>query len=576
MFSRLLTWLPLLAGSAALSGRLSRAVLGGFLAFCFATSDIGQLGQLAHGDFQAAFTLRSASAYTPSSPEVREMVSRAMKYLEHGHHEELGGDCLVGLVWVKDGKGENHPAVAKAVKRCQEAIASGNVTDKGSQAMYSTGMALIFLCELDPVKYRREIDFLFSFMLKRQMPGGGWSYPSYNTGDTSQTQYAVLSLWTAKNAGLNVPIDAVDRVAGWLLRTQDPAGGYGYQGNDSMGNGRTPQSGVTLSLTAAGLGSLYIAAEVAGLAAGPSGNESTGLPPALRLVPAEGPAGAKRVEPRNSKLNAGVLQQSWALGNRFFDGNFRIGGDFPFQAYYMYALERYMGFRELAEGTDEKEPKWYNDGVQLLMKAQKNDGSFGLAGHYDATIDTCFGVLFLTRSTKKAIAKNVAGDGTLTGGKGLKGNMANARVKDGKVIAPPEKGAVDDLVSILDDPRNPDVDGLAEFPDGWLADLTPAKLAPQLDRLKRLVFAEKFEVRLVAVRALGRSGDYDCVPALIYALTDPDVRVVRAANDGLRFICRKIEGYSLPDRFTETDRQGLIKRWKDWYKSVNPAAVFLD
>ena len=55
-----------------------------------------------------------------------------------------------------------------------------------------------------------------------------------------------------------------------------------------------------------------------------------------------------------------------------------------------------------------------------------------------------------------------------------------------------------------------------------------------------------------------------------------DVRVVRAANDGLRFICRKIEGYSIPEKYSETDRQGLIKRWKDWYKSVNPAAVFLD
>jgi len=83
-------------------------------------------------------------------------------------------------------------------------------------------------------------------------------------------------------------------------------------------------------------------------------------------------------------------------------------------------------------------------------------------------------------------------------------------------------------------------------------------------------------VRLVAVRALGRSADYDSIPSLIYALTDPDPKIVRASNDGLRFIARKIEGYSLPDKYTENDRQGLIKRWKDWYKSVDPAAIFLD
>lgn len=518
---------------------------------------------------------QSAWGYTPSSPEVRAAVQRAMKFLESAHHEELGGDCLVALTFVKDGKGDNHPQVARAVKRVQEACSKGNPFDSQTKALYSGGIAFIFLCELDPVKYRREIDYIFGEIIKRQQPAGGWSYPNFATGDTSQTQYAALSLWMAKNAGLQVPMDSAERLAGWLLRTQDPSGAYGYQGIDNGGQ-RSPQQQISISLTAAGLGSMYIVNEVMGLMSGPQSGESTGLPPALRLVPPEGQA-AKKVETRTTRMNSGMFRPAFSDGNRFFDKNYTMGGGtIHYQLYYMYALERYMSFRELADGTDEKEPQWYNDGVQLLISSQKADGSFGVKAMHDYATDTAFGVLFLTRSTKKAIAKNVAGDGTLTGGRGLKGNMANAKVKDGKIIAPPEKGAVDNLASILDDPRNPDVDGLAEFPEGWLSDLTPEKLAPQLDRLRRLVFAEKFEVRLIAVRALGRSGDYDSIPALIYALTDPDVRVVRAANDGLRYICRKIDGYSLPDKYTEQDRQGLIRRWKDWYKSVNPSAVFLD
>jgi hypothetical protein len=518
---------------------------------------------------------RDAWGYTPNSPEVRGAVQRAMKFLETAHHDELGGDCLVALAFVKDGKGDNHPQVARAVKRVQEACSKGNPFDTHTKALYSAGIAFIFLCELDPVKYRREVDYIFGEIMKRQQPKGAWSYPTFDTGDTSQTQYAVLSLWMAKNAGLQVPMESAERVAGWLLRTQDPSGGYGYQGIDTGGI-RAPQQQVTISLTAAGLGSMYIVNEVMGLTSGPQSGESTGLPPALRLVPPEGQA-AKKVEARSARMNSGMFRQAFSDGNRFFDKNYTMaGGTIHYHLYYMYALERYMSFRELADGTDEKEPQWYNDGVQLLLASQKADGSFNVKAMQDFATDTAFGVLFLTRSTKKAIAKNVAGDGTLTGGRGLKGNMANAKVKDGKIIAPPEKGAVDNLASILDDPRNPDVDGLAEFPEGWLSDLTPEKLAPQLDRLRRLVFAEKFEVRLIAVRALGRSGDYDSIPALIYALTDPDVRVVRAANDGLRYICRKIEGYSLPDKYTEQDRQGLIRRWKDWYKSVNPSAVFLD
>lgn len=196
---------------------------------------------------------------------------------------------------------------------------------------------------------------------------------------------------------------------------------------------------MTLSLTAAGLGSLYIASDVLGVTAGPQNKESTGLPPALRLVTPEAEAG-KRKEPP-TKINVGAMRQAWADGNRYFDRGFTIGGSFHYQLYYMYALERYMGFRELAEGTDEKEPKWYNDGVELLRKTQTAEGSFAVVGVHEPVVDACFGVLFLTRSTKKAIAKNVAGDGTLTGGKGLKGNMANARVKDGKVIAAARKGS---------------------------------------------------------------------------------------------------------------------------------------
>jgi len=44
----------------------------------------------------------------------------------------------------------------------------------------------------------------------------------------------------------------------------------------------------------------------------------------------------------------------------------------------------------------------------------------------------------------------------------------------------------------------------------------------------------------------------------------------------LRYISRKLDGFTLPEKYTEQDRQGLIKRWKDWYRSVNPTAIFLD
>lgn len=519
-------------------------------------------------------TAGSAAAYTPESPEVRAMVDRAYKYLaSDATHHEQGGHYLVALTFVKDGKGESHPVVAKAVQRAVAAARAGQFTD-GTGALYSAGLLAIFLAEVDAQKYAPEINAVLQGMIKAQKPHGGFSYPTYPTGDTSQTQYVVLALWTARNHQMNIPMDAVERVANWLLKTQDPSGGWGYQGTESAGPGqRVGQSTQTQSLTAAGLGSVYVCAELLGFGPPPESAQS-GYPPALKLLPK--PGKEKQRVAKSNNVNQEVMRRSMSDGNRWFAQNLRVKAEAPWHYYFLYALERYMSFRELAEGREEKEPDWYNQGVEYFASQQQGDGSFGKVHNDGPHVDTAFAVLFLTRSTKKAIAKSVAGDGQLSGGKGFKGNMASARVKDGKIIAEPAKGTVDDLVSVLEDPRNPDVDALAEFPESWIHEVKPEKLVPHADRLRRLVLAEKYEVRMVAVRALGRMSDFENVPHLIYALTDPDLRVVRLANEALRATTRKFVGFQLPANPNDADRASLVQKWKDWYRSVNPTAVFLD
>ena len=58
------------------------------------------------------------------------------------------------------------------------------------------------------------------------------------------------------------------------------------------------------------------------------------------------------------------------------------------------------------------------------------------------------------------------------------------------------------------------------------------------DKIRQLVGNKSPEARLAAVKALGKTRDLDNVETLIYALTDPDPRVVRAANEGLLRIRR--------------------------------------
>ena len=87
--------------------------------------------------------------------------------------------------------------------------------------------------------------------------------------------------------------------------------------------------------------------------------------------------------------------------------------------YYLYALERCMSFRELIEQSAEKEPAWYNTGVEYILKTQRSDGSW-MGPEANTIADTAFAVLFLMRSTKKSIEKAKSyGAGEMIGGRGL-------------------------------------------------------------------------------------------------------------------------------------------------------------
>ncbi len=64
------------------------------------------------------------------------------------------------------------------------------------------------------------------------------------------------------------------------------------------------------------------------------------------------------------------------------------------------------------------------------------------------------------------------------------------------------------------------------------------------------------------------------MPTLIYALGDPDPRVVLEARDGLQFISRQFDGYGPPSQFTDEQRFEAVDAWKNWYRALRPGAVF--
>jgi len=104
----------------------------------------------------------------------------------------------------------------------------------------------------------------------------------------------------------------------------------------------------------------------------------------------------------------------------------------------------------------------------------------------------------------------------------------------------------------------------------WLSIRSTRNLLGVLEQLAR---GGEPRVRLLAVHALGRAGNLDYVATLIYALTDPDRRVVIEARDGLRFVSRRFDGFGPPDDFTDKQRFEAVDAWKDWYRTLRPTAI---
>jgi hypothetical protein len=220
------------------------------------------------------------------------------------------------------------------------------------------------------------------------------------------------------------------------------------------------------------------------------------------------------------------------------------------------------------EGLEEISPRWYNDGYEFLAKGQAADGSW--SGYCGQECDTAFSVLFLLRSTKMSI-KAKLGEGMLLSGRGLPSNLARAKLRDGQLVAEQVHKNVDELLSMVDDDKNEaTLDELARDPTQLVVGHIDEKSAR---RLQQLVRGGTPEVRVLSTRAVGRTGNMDYVPTLLYALTDPDSRVVIEARNGLRFISRNFDGFGPPDEFTEQQRFEAIDHWKKWYKSIRPTAV---
>ncbi len=189
----------------------------------------------------------------PAYSQQEPAVLAGVRYLkQHGHHG-AGESAMIALGLLKAEVPTSDPVLMSCVDRFRARFTSGSYEPErpSGPAIYEAAAAAMALANLDAAAHRHELTMIANYILSEQRPGGAWDYSGRDFGDTSITQYAILGLWEAENAGVEMSPSVWERAASWYLKNQHANGAWVYHNDEAQYN-------ETLSMTAAGVGSLLI------------------------------------------------------------------------------------------------------------------------------------------------------------------------------------------------------------------------------------------------------------------------------------------------------------------------------
>jgi hypothetical protein len=210
-------------------------------------------------------------------------------------------------------------------------------------------------------------------LVDSQLKSGGWSYATRNypeqsfggwVYDLSNTQFAILGLRAAANAGAKIPRTTWERALALLDKAQLPDGGWSYQGGDGSPYDR---------MTAAGATSWIICA----------------ISLDEKLAPE---AAAEDARLRGAVAWLARSAESKPLAS-------------PPDYYLLYSLERLCMIAKVQRlGTRD----WYADGASLLIRSQSREGVW--SGGFSPAVDTSMALLFLRKAfiARPAVATETA------------------------------------------------------------------------------------------------------------------------------------------------------------------------
>ncbi len=546
----------------------------------------------------------STALAAPEDPKVKAAIKGGIRYLRGAGSYGSGYDSLVAYALLKAGESED--SVRSTIDKVRGKISSGSYRPR-SHHRYEAGCDLMMLEAADAKKYFVEIEAIAKYLIAAQHTDGHWSYTLSDFGDTSISQYALLGLWAARRAGVEVPLSVWEDSARWHMRTQAKNGGFTYH----PAEGNRNEGSATHTMAVAGTGSLYVARLHLFPKAGPLKVRSAAPKTAkgskkkitfderysflikidLDRVEAEDDGAGQpdsTDKPFKRTLRQGSLDERILAGlawNRAFY-NIKSPTGSGKQLYYLYGLERVSVLASIEEynGRD-----WYADGADSLIATQNRDGSWDAASNSSAA--TAFALLFLSRATEKLINRPSRNrhrirSGLLGGGRGLPQGLENVEMKNGRITSKTTTAPLEAMLAQLEQTSPANVLEAQEAIVETIQIGNPEELVGQIARLRKLASDPRAEVRRVAIWAIGRTRDVQFGTLLIAALKDADVGVMTEAHNALCVLARKPLGLGVPDRpdaglpedadaearqrAAEKWSRQATRAWSEWYKRIRP------
>jgi hypothetical protein len=489
-------------------------------------------------------------------------VLTGVQYLA-GHYDARpsGESAMIALALLKAEVPPTNQTIQACLSKVRARFTSSEYQPemRDGRGTYEATACLLALSTHDAVQNRSLINMLASYLLARQNANGSWDYTGRKNGDTSISQYAVLGLWDAENAGIDIPPSVWDRAAAWFLTVQDSAGGWNYHRDEGS------RYSDTVAMTAAGVGSLLICQRQ--MARYRSGETRSGTSSLLNPLSTEEPKAAFHPSTSNTQINHAVQKGTAWISANFAPGNTNTAGQSS--NYMLYGVER---IGALADRQTIGRLDWFEKGRSYLRSSQNPDGSWKQPPNSDE-MNTVWAILFLTKSTAKMIRRieiKRLGAGTLLGGRNLPKDLTSMTVAGGRVVSRPMNGAIEGMLAVLEDPRADQADAAVAGLEDRYHKEGAAALRPFKNRFRKMLTDRDPGVRQVAVWGLARIGDLDVIPSLIDALVDADDEVVKAAKLGLQLLSRKIDGLGPELPASVEERRAAVGRWRAWYTMIRP------